>query len=842
MRSTLRFFLRAAALAVLAAACTADWLSAPAAPQPGSLTPLMNGAAASAPLLIITEFMSDPSRVADAQGEWFEVFNGGEEAVDLQGYWIFSGPNNATPERHQIVASIVVPAGGIVVLGNNTNQAANGGAPVAYAFPGTAGQVGAITLNNSNTDWLSLRAPNGATVIDYVSYSERDANGNLVAGGKTFMPSAGTSRVLVDAAADNSLVAGSGNWIASTAIYGLGDRGTPGMGDYDVVPPGPVVAVDVSPSPATVTTNGTRQLTATGRDENGRASPTTFTWSSGNTSIATVHETTGLVSGLIEGTATITATAANGITGQTQLTVQLPTPASLTLSVNFPDTLPVGYTKPVFPTVRDASGAIITPTPELTWSSGDEGVLKVVAPGYIHAVGLGRTTVTATVTANGVTNSLRDPFTVIPADAPTSAVYRDHLAFGTPSDVDASDDHVMTRRQFALSYNRARGGPNWVSWNINATQFGDARRCDCFSADASLPTGFYHVVDFDYRNGGFDRGHMVQSESRTTTNQENAATFLLTNILPQAADNNQGPWLDFENHLNDLARLNGKEVYVVAGGIYGANPSTLKNEGKVAIPTWTWKVAIVMAGGKGRADVSSLADLEVIAVKLPNEASPGVPVTGIRDNPWEGYKTTVDEIESATGYDLLAALPDQVEIAVESKTKPPIAATDGPYTSLEHEAVAMRAAGSSDPDGDALTYEWTFGDGARASGFAVSHTYSRGGVYGVQLTVTDTRGLVTTAATTVAVLTPVQAIQDAIALVDDLVAARRLERGEGKRLDNMLELAVKQVGKDNDIPAVNQLEHVLNRIDALVRSGSLRAADAEPLQKLVTRTIQSISS
>jgi hypothetical protein len=335
---------------------------------------------------------------------------------------------------------------------------------------------------------------------------------------------------------------------------------------------------------------------------------------------------------------------------------------------------------------------------------------------------------------------------------------------------------------------------------------------------------------------------MVQSESRTTTNQENAATFLLTNILPQAAENNQGPWVQLENDLNDLARDNGKEIYVVAGGVYVANPSTLKNEGKVAIPSWTWKVAVVLAGGKGRADVHSLADVEVIAVKMPNEASPGVPKTGIRNDPWELYKTTVDDIEAATGYDLLALLPDQVEIAVESNTEPPIAATDGPYTSLEHEVVGMRAAGSSDPDGDALTYSWTFGDGQRASGFAVSHIYTRGGTYTVQLTVTDSRGLMTTTTTTVTVSTPVQAIQDAIGLVADLVAAGRLDRGEGKWLDNKLDLALKQLDKGNDIPAINQLEHVLNRLDALVRSGTLRAADAEHLQTLVRRTIRSISS
>jgi PKD repeat protein len=55
-------------------------------------------------------------------------------------------------------------------------------------------------------------------------------------------------------------------------------------------------------------------------------------------------------------------------------------------------------------------------------------------------------------------------------------------------------------------------------------------------------------------------------------------------------------------------------------------------------------------------------------------------------------------------------------------------------------AVAFSGAGSSDPDGDPLTYAWSFGDGAQGSGVAVSHTYSSAGTYHAALTVDDGRG------------------------------------------------------------------------------------------------------
>ncbi len=52
-------------------------------------------------------------------------------------------------------------------------------------------------------------------------------------------------------------------------------------------------------------------------------------------------------------------------------------------------------------------------------------------------------------------------------------------------------------------------------------------------------------------------------------------------------------------------------------------------------------------------------------------------------------------------------------------------------------AVAFSAAGSSDPDGDTLTYAWTFGDGGTATGVAPSHTYVTVGSFTVTLVIND---------------------------------------------------------------------------------------------------------
>src|SRR5207248_368282 len=82
----------------------------------------------------------------------------------------------------------------------------------------------------------------------------------------------------------------------------------------------PVATVDVTPPSASVQAGQTVQLTGTPRDAGGNPlSGRTVTWSSSNTSVATVSNS-GLVSGVTPGTATITATS-EGKSGTSSVTV-----------------------------------------------------------------------------------------------------------------------------------------------------------------------------------------------------------------------------------------------------------------------------------------------------------------------------------------------------------------------------------------------------------------------------------------------------------------------------------------------------------------------------------------
>jgi len=83
---------------------------------------------------------------------------------------------------------------------------------------------------------------------------------------------------------------------------------------------------------------------------------------------------------------------------------------------------------------------------------------------------------------------------------------------------------------------------------------------------------------------------------------------------------------------------------------------------------------------------------------------------------------------------------------------PPVATIGGPYTS-DSGLVTFDGSASTDPDGDALTYAWDFGDGNKGTGITTTHDYQNDGTFDVSLVVTDSKGLASTAAATTAAVT-----------------------------------------------------------------------------------------
>ncbi len=236
----------------------------------------------------------------------------------------------------------------------------------------------------------------------------------------------------------------------------------------------------------------------------------------------------------------------------------------------------------------------------------------------------------------------------------------EHLVMGNPTgavhDISYPANYLMQKYQYDLSYNRDNGIPNWTAWHLSSAWLGSVTRQNDFRNDTTLPAGWYQVQSTSYSGSGYDRGHMCPSADRTITVTDNSATFLMTNMIPQAPNNNRGPWAKFESYLRTLVQ-SGDEIYIYSGG-YGSQ-GTIDN-GHVLVPAYTWKVALVLPDGNN--DLSRVnSSTRVITIEIPNNNT-----QVSQSDDWKLFRVSVDYVESQTGYNFLSNVPDSIQAQIES--------------------------------------------------------------------------------------------------------------------------------------------------------------------------------
>jgi endonuclease G len=257
------------------------------------------------------------------------------------------------------------------------------------------------------------------------------------------------------------------------------------------------------------------------------------------------------------------------------------------------------------------------------------------------------------------------------ADAPPTTGDNSDLLFGNPSGAQPAvvmmDNYLIDMGYYTESYNSTKAEPNWVSWHLDASNITNvSSRLNNFAAFNGLPGGWLAVQSgsYNYSTYGFDRGHNCPSADRTSSVNANSSTFLMTNMIPQAPQNNQQTWNNLEGYLREQV-VAGNEVYIIMGsygtggtGLNGAFNTIISGNVHVNVPSNVWKIAVIVPVGNG--DISRVStDTRVIAVNTPN-------INSINTD-WKQYRVTVRDIETATGYNLLSSLPQNVQDAVETK-------------------------------------------------------------------------------------------------------------------------------------------------------------------------------
>lgn len=253
-----------------------------------------------------------------------------------------------------------------------------------------------------------------------------------------------------------------------------------------------------------------------------------------------------------------------------------------------------------------------------------------------------------------------------PVPSPTQSIDA-NLTMGNPSgaskDAGATTNYLLQKAQYTLSYNSTKGTANWVSWNLSLSSLGNTPRQDDYRADNTLPSQWYHVLETDYAGSGFDRGHLCPSGDWTDNVSDNSATFVMSNMIPQAPNNNQDTWQDLESYCRELV-YDGCELYIIAGpygmGGSGSNGGTTYSlaGGKIIVPQSVWKVVVVLSPNADQAsDVNT--GTRIIAVNMPNTQS-------VNTQPWGYYRISVDQLEALTGYDFLSNIPVEIQNSIEA--------------------------------------------------------------------------------------------------------------------------------------------------------------------------------
>ncbi len=253
-----------------------------------------------------------------------------------------------------------------------------------------------------------------------------------------------------------------------------------------------------------------------------------------------------------------------------------------------------------------------------------------------------------------------------PTAGPVAVAGSPQMWLGNPSNAAADPDNfLMVKPYFALSYDRDKGTPNWVSWRLTGADVGTSPRAPEFAPDLTLPPGFARITTGDYRGGGFDRGHMCPHGDRSADPDMSYATFVMTNVVPQAANLNQKAWDQEEEYCRDLARR-GHRLYVIDGpaGRGGVGKFGLRDTiagGRVVVPSDCWKVVLILDDDGTDPDPATITpDARVLTVDMPNDQN-------TVDESWSQYRTTPAEVERRTGLRFFDRLRPDVADALRQR-------------------------------------------------------------------------------------------------------------------------------------------------------------------------------
>ncbi len=200
--------------------------------------------------------------------------------------------------------------------------------------------------------------------------------------------------------------------------------------------------------------------------------------------------------------------------------------------------------------------------------------------------------------------------------------------FGLPTD-NVTDGEIVAHKAFVLKHDNDAKIPVWVAYTLTPQHSeGTIGRQNDFKHDVLIPVGERAELN-DYRNSGYDKGHLANNADMAWELDVDQDSFLLSNMAPQLHAFNAGIWEELEENVRGWAFNRQHTILVYDGPIYNKQDKTIGDD-KVVVPHAFYKIV-----------VDTKTD-ETMAFIFPHKA------ISIKDD-MTPYLVSVADVEKATG-------------------------------------------------------------------------------------------------------------------------------------------------------------------------------------------------
>lgn len=203
-------------------------------------------------------------------------------------------------------------------------------------------------------------------------------------------------------------------------------------------------------------------------------------------------------------------------------------------------------------------------------------------------------------------------------------------AFGLPTGPQNIKTTNLCRKAYIVRHYDACKTPLLVTQLLVPGDIGGVEPRVSFHPDLDLQKSA-RALPSDYRNSGYDMGHLAPAADFKTDKEEMFESFKLSNASPQAPRMNRGVWRLIEMRVRALTVKNG-ELYVYTGVIYSDTPKKIGNN--VCVGDYYYKIVIDKKAN------TTLAFL----VKNTEQ--------NLVNNP-DSYVTTIENIEKLSGINFM---------------------------------------------------------------------------------------------------------------------------------------------------------------------------------------------